>query len=71
MSGEGKLKVVHDSEACVGHGRCYVLAPEVFGEDEQGHAVVKVASVPAELEERARQAAANCAEDAISFESDA
>ncbi len=64
------MKVEHDSDACVGHGRCYVLAPEVFGEDEQGHAVVKVASLPAELEKQARQAAENCPEDAISFSSD-
>ena len=25
-----------DSAKCVGHGRCYELAPDVFGEDERG-----------------------------------
>ena len=25
---------------CVGHGRCYELAPDVFGDDERGHCVV-------------------------------
>ena len=28
------MKVRLDLEKCVGHGRCYVLAPEVFGEDD-------------------------------------
>ena len=67
---EERLKVVHDVDACVGHGRCYVLAPDVFDEDEQGHGVVKLASVPADLEKQARRAAENCPEDAISFRSD-
>ncbi len=67
MSGEGKWKVEHDADACVGHGRCYLLAPDVFGEDDQGHGVVKQPSVQGELEERARLAAENCPEDAISL----
>ncbi len=70
MSGKGKWKVEHDADACVGHGRCYVLAPDVFDEDEQGHGIVKLASPPAELEEQASVAAENCPEDAISFRSD-
>lgn len=70
MPAEKRLKVEHDRDACVGHGRCYVLAPDVFDEDEQGHAVVKLALVPADLEERARRAAENCPENAISLRSD-
>ncbi len=70
MPAEKRLQVEHDRDACVGHGRCYVLAPDVFDEDEQGHAVVKVASIPAELEKQARMAAENCPEDAISLRSD-
>ncbi|MBW2232931.1 MAG: ferredoxin [Deltaproteobacteria bacterium] len=70
MSGGGKLKVEHDSNACVGHGRCYVLAPDVFDEDERGHGVVKQASVHAELAKQARLAAENCPEDAITLRSD-
>ena len=68
--GERRLKVEHDSETCEGHGRCYVLAPDVFDEDDGGHGVVKVTSLPAELEEQARAAAENCPEDAISLRSD-
>ena len=70
MPGEKTLKVEHDRDACVGHGRCYVLAPDVFDEDERGHAVVKAASIPAELEKQARMAAENCPEDAISLRYD-
>lgn len=54
-----------DLAKCVGHGRCYELAPEVFGEDERGHCRVLLASVPPEQEKAALLAAANCPEDAI------
>ena len=67
---EKRLKIEHDIDACVGHGLCYVLAPDVFDEDERGHGVVRVASVPADLEKQARRAAENCPEDAISISSD-
>ncbi len=64
------MKVEHDKDACVGHGRCYELAPDVFDEDDCGHGVVKLASLPAGMEKRARLAADNCPEDAISLQSD-
>ncbi len=70
MSSGKQLRVEHDAAACVGHGRCYLLGPEVFDEDEEGHALVKVAIVPAELEKQARLAAENCPEDAITLRSD-
>jgi ferredoxin len=59
------MRVRVDSDRCVGHGRCYDLAPEIFGEDEQGHCRIRRARVPAELEAKARSAAGNCPEDAI------
>jgi ferredoxin len=69
---EGKrLRVEHDADACVGHGRCYELAPAVFDEDDCGHGVLKTASLAAELEGQARLAAENCPEDAITLRSDA
>lgn len=54
-----------DLAKCVGHGRCYELAPEVFGEDERGHCRVLLETLPPELEEAALIAAENCPEDAI------
>jgi len=57
-----------DMAKCVGHGRCYELAPEVFGEDERGHCRVLLETIPQHLEESALLAAANCPEDAIKLE---
>lgn len=58
-------RVIVDLAKCVGHGRCYELAPDVFGEDEQGHCRVLLDEVPPEHEKSALVAAANCPEDAI------
>ena len=63
-----KLRV--DLSKCVGHGRCYDLAPEVFAEDERGHCRLRVVDVPAGLENDARLGAENCPEDAITVEDD-
>jgi ferredoxin len=30
-----------DADYCVGHGRCYALAPESFEPDDMGHGVVR------------------------------
>ncbi|MFI5047644.1 MAG: ferredoxin [Acidimicrobiia bacterium] len=62
------MKVILNSDACTGHGRCYVLAPDVFDADEEGYSVLKVADVPPELEAQARAGVANCPERAISIE---
>ena len=62
------MRVIVDSERCVGHGRCYALAPEVFEADDRGHSVVVVDEVPPELEAQARSAVANCPEAAITVE---
>ena len=62
------MRVTVDPEKCVGHGRCYALAPDVFEADDAGHAEVKATEVPPELEAQARTGAANCPEQAISIE---
>jgi ferredoxin len=56
-----------DEELCTGHGRCYSLAPAVFGSDDRGHCVILAADVPADLEEQARAGEANCPERAITI----
>jgi ferredoxin len=58
-------RVVLDQTACVGHGRCYTLAPEVFDADDEGHCVVRVDLVAGELAAQARVGAANCPERAL------
>ena len=63
------MKVRYDRNACQGHNRCYLLAPELFDVDDEGYAVLLVeGEVPAELEQKARLAADNCPEYAISLE---
>jgi len=62
------MRVRVDPELCVGHGRCYMLAPEVFSEDERGHCHVVRAEPAPELEAAARLGAENCPEGAIALE---
>jgi ferredoxin len=62
------MKVVVDADLCVGHGRCYALAPDVFGTDDYGHAVVLIAEVEGRLADQARIGADNCPERAITVE---
>ena len=62
------MRVRVDRARCVGHGRCYVLAPRVFDDDERGHCVVRSERVPPELEREARLGEENCPENAISTE---
>lgn len=64
------MRIVLDSQACQGHGRCYSLAPELFDSDDEGYAVLLAESeVPAEHEDAARLAADNCPEFAITCQS--
>jgi ferredoxin len=54
-----------DDAKCTGHGRCYVLGPDVFGEDDAGHCVLRMIDVPAALADQARTGEQNCPEGAI------
>ncbi len=63
------MKITLNREACQGHNRCYLLAPEVFDVDDEGYALLRIdGEVPAELQEKARLAAQNCPEFAIAVE---
>jgi ferredoxin len=66
------VKVRLDQHACVGHGRCYAIAPEVFDADDQGHCVLRFADehVAAPLTAQARVAVANCPENALAADED-
>ena len=60
------MKLRIDTERCQGHGRCYDLAPDLFGEDDEGFGqVLDDGTVPADRERDARLAVANCPEQAI------
>lgn len=60
-------RVVVDPDRCVGHGRCYTLAPDVFEPDDVGHCVVRVDDVSGELAKQAAVGAENCPEQAITL----
>ncbi len=60
-------QVCVDANRCEGHGRCYMLAPEVFDADEVGHAIVLVENVSSDLEAQAVEAEKNCPEGAITL----
>jgi ferredoxin len=58
-------RVCVDADRCVGHGRCYTLAPDVFDADEVGHSIVRLENVSGDLEAQAVEAEQNCPEAAI------
>lgn len=62
------MRITLDSDACVGHGRCYALAPQVFGADDLGHCVLLVDQPPDEHHAAARTAVATCPEDALAVD---
>ena len=60
------MKVQINPELCQGHGRCYDLAPGLFGDDDEGYGqVLSDGAVPSEAEHDARLATLNCPERAV------
>lgn len=59
------MKVTVDEDRCAGHGMCLTLCPEVFEMTDDGWAVADPEDVPVGLENAARDAIANCPEQAI------
>jgi ferredoxin len=60
------MKVQIDPGLCQGHGRCYDLAPDLFGADDEGYGqVLGDGVVPQEAKHDADLAVLNCPEQAI------
>jgi len=60
------VRVRIDDDRCTGHGRCYTLAPGVFGCDDSGFGqVLTDGEIDPGLVREARQAEANCPEQAV------
>jgi ferredoxin len=60
------MKVKVDGSKCQGHNRCFALVPELFEVDTYGYSHERSNGVvPPELAEKARLAAKNCPERAI------
>ena len=63
------MKITYNRDACQGHNRCYMLAPELFDVDDEGYAILLVSGdVPEDLAEKAELAQDNCPEFAITIE---
>jgi len=62
------MRVTVNASACQGHQMCSIAAPEVFGSDDYGNAVVLITGdIPVELEAKVRRAEGNCPERAITL----
>lgn len=65
------MRVVIDAELCQGQGRCFSMAPNIFGFDDLGNGVVLGdGALDAQTLDQARLAQANCPEHAIFIEED-
>jgi ferredoxin len=63
------MKINFDRDACQGHNRCYMLAPELFDVDDEGYAILLVdGDIPDELADKAQLTVDNCPEYAITLE---
>lgn len=62
------MRVSVDASACMGHGRCYDVAPELFEDDDEGYSVVRRDGlVPGHQADAARLAARLCPERAVTL----
>jgi len=62
------MKISIDADKCVGHGRCFSLAPLLFDSDDLGQGrVIGDGTIPSGEEEAARLAEQNCPEYAITI----
>jgi ferredoxin len=59
------MRIEVDRDACVGHGRCWSLVPELFDGDDNGYCATESFDVPEGFEPAARRAVAGCPERAI------
>ncbi len=54
---------------CQGHTVCNLHAPEAFGlDDDDGHVVILLDSIPEDMDAAVRRAVANCPERALEIE---
>ena len=59
------MKLVLDTDRCQGHGRCYTLAADVAGSDEDGYPVLLHDELDPALAAAAEVAVENCPEQAL------
>ncbi len=61
------MKLTVDADRCMGHGRCYTVAPDLLTYDEEGFVTIRgvVIDVPEDQVEQAREAVESCPEQAV------
>ncbi len=59
------MRVRIDESRCTGHGRCYAVAPEEFGYDDDGFGIVRNFRILEKQRGAVLRAAAACPESAI------
>ena len=64
------MKVFINQDLCAGFGVCVELSENIFELHDDGYAIVKVAQVPPELEDKMREAVLHCPSNAIHLTDD-
>jgi ferredoxin len=63
------VRLAVDGASCMGHGRCYVMAPDLLAYDDEGYVTIRDQTilVPLDQVEAAEDAAGTCPEQAITL----
>jgi ferredoxin len=63
------VKLTVDGASCMGHGRCYQMAPDLLAYDEEGYVTIRdqTIDVPDDQVDAAEDAEGTCPEQAISL----
>ena len=63
------MKLTVHGASCMGHGRCYRMAPELLTDDDEGYVTARdqTIDVPADQVEAAEDAEGTCPEQAITL----
>ena len=63
------MRLSVDGASCMGHGRCYQVAPDLLTFDDEGYITIRDATIAiaADQLEAAEDAAGTCPEQAISL----
>ena len=62
------MRVIVDRDRCEGNAVCLGIAPDIFDLDDDDYAVVKADPVPADQEQLAERAVAECTRAALARE---
>jgi ferredoxin len=63
------VRLMVDGASCMGHGRCYLMAPDLLAYDDEGYVTIRdqTIDVPDDQVEAAEDAERTCPEQAITL----